>query len=90
MANLQIKGIDDDFYKKIKELAVAENRSISQQILYLTRRYLALPKDPGNARTGAEVLLELAGSWSGTASADKIIVDLRRSRVNAVRLKDGF
>ena len=90
MANLQIKGIDDDFYKQIKELAVAENRSVSQQILYLTRRYLALPKDPRNTRTGAEVLLELAGSWSSTAPADKIIVDLRRSRVNAVRLKDGF
>ena len=90
MANLQIKGIDDDFYKQIKELAVAENRSVSQQILYLTRRYLALPKDPGNARTGAEVLLELAGSWSSKASDDEIINDLRHSRVNAVRLKDGF
>jgi predicted CopG family antitoxin len=90
MANLQIKGIDDDFYKQIKELAVAENRSVSQQILYLTRRYLALPKDPRNTRTGAEVLLELAGSWSSKASADEIINDLRHSRVNAVRLKAGF
>jgi hypothetical protein len=35
MANLQIKGIDDDLYAQIKSLAVSENRSVSQQILFL-------------------------------------------------------
>jgi len=30
MANLQIKGIDDNFYIKIKEMAASENRSVSK------------------------------------------------------------
>ena len=34
MANLQIKGIEDGFYAEIKGLAAAENRSVSQQILF--------------------------------------------------------
>ena len=40
MANLQIKGIADDLYKKIKELAASENRAVSQQILFLIKEYL--------------------------------------------------
>ena len=30
MANLQIKGIDDELYNEIKKLAVSEKRSVSQ------------------------------------------------------------
>ena len=37
MANLQIKGIDDELYRDIKKLAAAENRSVSQQILFWLR-----------------------------------------------------
>ena len=90
MAVLQIKGVDDDFYKQIKEMAAAENRSVSQQILYLTRRYLASAKEPRSAKTAAEVLLELAGSWNSSSTADEIIEDLKSRRVNSTRLKDGF
>jgi hypothetical protein len=90
MAILQIKGVDDDFYKQIKEMAAAENRSVSQQILYLTRRYLASAKQPHSTRTAAEVLLELAGSWNNGTTADEIIEDLKSRRVNSTRLKDGF
>ena len=35
MANLQIKGIDDDLYREIREMAKDEHRSVSQQILTL-------------------------------------------------------
>jgi hypothetical protein len=35
MANVQIKGIDDDIYAEFKKLAAAENRSVSQQTLFL-------------------------------------------------------
>ena len=38
MANLQIKGIDDELYNEIKKLAAAEKRSVSQQILFLARK----------------------------------------------------
>jgi len=90
MAILQIKGVDDEFYKQIKELAAAENRSVSQQILYLTRRYLASAQDKRSAKTAAEVLLELAGSWNSSSTADEIIKDIKSRRVNSTRLKDGF
>ena len=33
MANLQIKGMDDDLYAQLKALAASENRSVSQQVL---------------------------------------------------------
>ena len=44
MANLQIKGIEDGLYAEIKDLAAAENRSVSQQILFLVKEYLARKK----------------------------------------------
>ena len=33
--HLQIKGIDDDLYREIREMAKDEHRSVSQQILTL-------------------------------------------------------
>lgn len=41
MANLQIKNINDDFYNRIKMLAEGENRSISQQVLFLLKEYIS-------------------------------------------------
>ena len=34
MANLHIKGIEDGIYKEIKDMAAAEHRSVSRQILF--------------------------------------------------------
>jgi hypothetical protein len=44
MSTLQIKGIDDALYTQIKALAASENRSVSQQILYLVRCCIANKK----------------------------------------------
>jgi tRNA(fMet)-specific endonuclease VapC len=73
VANLQIKGIDDALYTQIKELAASENRSISQQILFLVKRYIASKKQFEKAKTSAQVLLELSGSWEDNWGADEII-----------------
>jgi hypothetical protein len=53
MANLQIKGMDDDLYAQLKSLAANENRSISQQILFLLKLYLARKHQLQGARTPA-------------------------------------
>lgn len=90
MANLQIKGIDDKFYSRIKKLAAAENRSISQQILYLTKEYLSKEKSISKTKTSAQVLLELSGSWIDTKSADDIIKDIKTNRTNSRKLSKGF
>ena len=41
MANLQIKGIDEQLYADLKRIAASENRSVSQQVLFLVKAYLA-------------------------------------------------
>ena len=79
MPNLQIKGIDRDLYEGIKRVAAQENRSLSQQVLYLIRQCL-MRRATTAPQTPAETLLSLAGSWSDDRDADTIVKDLRASR----------
>ena len=90
MANLQIKGVDDVFYARIKALADSQNRSISQQVLFLIKDYLAKDKAIRKAKTPAQALLELTGSWADTRDADEILADLKTDRTNSRRLSKGF
>jgi len=90
MANLQIKGIEDGIYKEIKDMAAAEHRSVSQQILFLVKNYLARKKHANEFKSPAQVLLELSGSWDDTRSADKIMSDIKSSRKNSKKLSRGF
>lgn len=90
MANLQIKGIDDDLYSEIKKLAVGENRSISQQILFLTKQYLARRKKIQAIRPPAQVLLALSGSWADDRSAVKIIKEIKEARRSSKKLRGGL
>jgi plasmid stability protein len=62
MANLQIKGIQEELYVQLKEIAAAENRSVAQEVLSLIREHLA-ERGRRRIRTSAEVLLGLSGSW---------------------------
>jgi hypothetical protein len=89
MANLQIKGIDDVLYSQIKELAASENRSISQQVLFLVKRYIANKKQFEKTKISAQVFLELSGSWEDSRDADEIISDIKNARKNSSRFKDG-
>ena len=88
MANLQIKGIDDALYTQIKELAASENRSISQQILFLVKRYIANKKQFEKTKFPAQVLLELSGSWEDSRGTDEIISDIKNARKNSSRFKE--
>jgi predicted CopG family antitoxin len=90
MANLQIKGIDDDIYAELKKLAAAENRSVSQQTLFLIKDYLAKKQRWGALKTPAQVLLDLAGSWEGEESAKEIIAKIKKARKSSTKLKEGF
>jgi hypothetical protein len=76
MANLQIKGIEDSLYKKIKELAASENRSVSQQVLFLIKECLSRRGSIKNLKSPAQTLLELAGSWEDNRTAEKIISEV--------------
>jgi hypothetical protein len=90
MANLQIKGIDDDLYREIREMAKDEHRSVSQQILYMTKLFLTRRKAVKQAKTSAEILLELAGSWDDERPAEEIVAEIREARKSSARLSEGL
>jgi hypothetical protein len=90
MANLQIKGIEDNLYGEIKELAAAENRSVSQQILFLVKECLARKKHLSRCNTPAQTLLDLSGSWEDERNAEEIISDIKKARKNSKRLSRGM
>ena len=90
MANLQIKGMDDDLYLEIKHMAKDEHRSVSQQILYITKLFLARRKTIEQLKTPAEVLLGLAGSWDDIRPAEEIIAEIKASRKNSIRFSEGL
>ncbi|HSR69622.1 MAG TPA: hypothetical protein VLU25_16950 [Acidobacteriota bacterium] len=90
MANLQVKGVDDEFYERLKFLAAAENRSVSQQVLKILQEYLAKEKALRSVKPPGQVLLDLFGSWKDERSADEIVEDLRRARRSSTRLQEGL
>jgi len=90
MANLQIKGVNDQLYEEIKKVAEAENRSVSQQVLFLIRDYLAKRKELTSLRSPAQVLLELAGSWEDDRGLREIVAEIKAARKNSKKLRKGL
>lgn len=90
MANLQIKGIEESFYTEIKALAASENRSVSQEVLYLLKDYTCKRKSDKKNKTPAQVLLELSGSWVDSKSEEELMQEIKKSRVNSKKLLEGF
>ena len=90
MANLQIKGMDDRLYDTIKKLAASENRSVSQEILFLVKEHVAKRKQTAAVRTPAQVLLDLSGSWVDNRSADVIIAKIKTARKNSGKRSLGL
>ena len=90
MANLQIKGVHDDLYEEIKKVAEAENRSVSQQVLFLIRDYLARRRELQPLKCPADVLLELSGSWEDERGPGEIVAEIKAGRKNSKKLRKGF
>jgi len=90
MANLHIKGMNDDFYARIKALAGSENRSASQQILFMIKEYLREKQQFQTLKTPAQVLLDMSGTWEDDRTADEIIADLKQLRRNMFPSPDSY
>ncbi len=90
MANLQIKGIDDDLYKEIKNIAASRNRSVSQQVLMLIKNYLSKQHQIEKIKSPAQVLIGLSGSWDDARPAEDIIADIKKDRKNSKKLETGI
>ena len=83
MAILQIKGIDDALYARLRQTAAADHRSISQEVLHLIEEYLARQEGQSVTATSARALLALAGSWDDERGADEISAVVKAARRNA-------
>jgi len=90
MANLQIKGIEDELYRELKKMAAEENRSVSQQVLFLVKEYLARKKHLRTLKTPAQILLDLSGSWEDNRDTAKIVAQIKKARRNSKKLEEGF
>ena len=90
MANLQIKGMEDALYAEIKRLAARENRSITQEALFLVKTSLACKQHLLASKTPAQVLLDMAGSWEDSRKASDIIASIKKGRKNSKKFRDGF
>ena len=90
MANLQIKGIDDGLYAQLKSIAASENRSVSQQVLFLLKNYLAKKHRIQETETPAQVLLDLSGSWQDSRSSEQIVKELKKARKRSKKLAKVF
>jgi plasmid stability protein len=90
MANLQVKGIDDGLYEQLKRLATTENRSVSQEIIFLVKAHLSSQKVFSSTPSPAEVLLQLSGSWEDPRQADEIVAEIKNARKNSQRLVGGL
>jgi len=87
MANLQIKGVDEDFYQDLKRMAAAGHRSVSGTVLAAIKEYLAKQAEVDRAKAPGEVLLSLSGSWDDDRPAEKIVAEIRASRRNSRRVQ---
>jgi len=90
MANLQIKGIEDELYNELKKMSAEENRSVSQQALFLVKEYLSRKKQLRALKTPAQILLDLSGSWENNQDSEKIIAQIKKTRRNSKKLAEGF
>ncbi len=79
MANLQVKSIDDKLYESLGKRAAMENRSISQEVIFILKEYLSTPSRK-HQKTNDQ-FLELCGSWEDDKSADKIVTQIRKDRI---------
>ena len=87
MANLQIKGVDDDFYQDLKRMAAAGHRTVSGMVLVAIKEYLAKQVEVDRFKTPGDVLLSLSGSWEDDRPADEIAADIRSSRRSSRRTR---
>lgn len=78
VANLQVKGMDDNLYRALGARAKRNNRSISQEVVTLIQEGLSRPEeDPAKA---TRELLKLAGTWKDSRSAEEIADSIRKAR----------
>jgi plasmid stability protein len=85
VAILQIRGIDEEFYARLKRTAAADSRSVSQEVLHFAKECMRRSESEDLDATSAKALLALAGSWEDDREADDVIRELKAGRRNSNR-----
>jgi hypothetical protein len=91
MATVELSNLDEQMYTALAARAAQENRSVNQGAEMLIRESLASPAQ--SPRKATEAVLEIAGSWQDSRTAEEIIADIRDSmcsRNRTTRLNDVF
>jgi plasmid stability protein len=83
MAILQVRDINDKLYDSLKTRAKMENRSLSQEVIFILEKYLSNPA-LFNKNSTSE-FLSLTGAWDDLRSADENIGDIKKNRKNSKR-----
>ena len=78
MASVELTNIDEEVYAALSRAQTRENRSIDQEAEMLLRESLARPS--ASPRKATEAVLDIAGSWQDSRTAEEIIADIRSSR----------
>jgi len=77
MAVLQVRNMDDELYETLGRRAAMENRSISQEVIAIIKKYLSAPD---HFKYADDAVLNLAGAWEDVRSAKEIVTDIRKHR----------
>ncbi len=88
MATLQVRSIDEKLYKALGQLAAMENRSISQEVISILKKYLSSPKQQQDNATNS--FLDMCGTWTDDRSTNEIVDEILESRNEEDRYKDIF
>ena len=78
MAVLQVRSIDDKMYKALGRRAKMDNLSISQEVTLIIEKFLATPVNQSSFTD--EEVLQLAGSWDDSRTAEEISFFVREAR----------
>jgi plasmid stability protein len=95
MANITVRNIPDDIFKKIKTMSTLEKRSLNNEILVILEKGISKVLEDfhlTNRKLSKKVQLRiwhtLTGRWKDNRSTDKIISDIysKRSKGRKVAL----
>jgi hypothetical protein len=90
MPTIRITEIDDNLYEEIKRSAAAENRSVSRQVVFMLKDYVAKRHLLTKITNPGQALLELSGTWKDKRNSEEIVRDIKKARRNSRTLSGGL
>jgi hypothetical protein len=90
MPTIRITQIDDNLYEGIERSAAAENRSVSRQVAFILKDYVAKRHLLTKITNQGQFLLELSGTWKDKRNSEEIVRGIKKARRNSSTLSRGL